>query len=260
MARIWSPKSRPDDSQRKYMNRPTAAHDAWLSPEEWATLARPDIKVDPRDPVVLFFDGSKSRDATALVGCRVEDGHVFTLGVWEPDIRDPESTVDVADVDRVVELTFKNHQVVAFFSDVREWESFALTEWPRRYGERLDFWAAPSGRPPQVIAWDMRGHSYEFAKATEATHAEVVESFEAVKAGRDPMFTHDGHPATGRHMSNARRRPYRDAVAIGKETPDSSKKIDAAVCVVGARMVRRLALAGVSKRAGRKSGKVWGAM
>ena len=48
-------------------------------------------------------------------------------------------------------------------------------------------------------------------------------------------------------MANARRRPYRDAVAIGKESPDSPRKIDAAVCVIGARMVRRIAL-GSGKR------------
>jgi phage terminase large subunit-like protein len=182
--------------------------------------------------VVLFFDGSKSRDATALIGCTVNAGHVFTLGVWEPDPNDDNSTVDQADVDLTVMQAFENLHVVAFFADVREWEQFTLTAWPQQYKDKLKVWAAPQARPPQPIAWDMRGHSYEFAKATEAC-------LEEIEGG---AFTHDGNSAVARHMANARRRPYRDAVAIGKESPASPRKIDAAVCVIGARMVRRIVL------------------
>lgn len=232
MERIWSPTSRPDDAKRKYLNLPTAAADAWVELEEWQQLADPDVEVDPSEPVALFFDGSKSRDATALVGCTIDSGHVFTVKVWEPDPTDPDETVDQADVDLTVMQTMDAFNVVAFFADVREWEQFTLTTWPQRYSDILKVWAAPSARPPQPVAWDMRGHSYEFAKATEATHAEIVEQ----------AFTHDGHPATTRHVGNCRRRPYRDAVAVGKESPDSPRKIDAAVCVIGARMARRMVL------------------
>ncbi len=230
--RIWSPNSRPDDSKRKYLNWPVAAQDSWVAPEEWNRLADPTVTVADGERVVLFFDGSKSRDATALVGCTLESGHVFTLGVWEPDPNDPNDTVDASDVDRVVAQTFDRYDVVAFFADVKEWESFALTEWPQRHRDGLKVWAAPQGRPPQPVAWDMRGHAYEFAKATEALHEEIAEG----------AFTHDGDSRVARHVANARRRPYRDARAIGKESPDSPRKIDAAVCVIGARMVRRIAL------------------
>jgi hypothetical protein len=231
--RVWSPKSKPSESKRKYLNWPSAAEDAWVLVEQWKALEDQSIEIGPTDRVVLFFDGSKSRDATALIGCRVDDGYVFTLGVWEPDPQDPDETVDVADVDRVVEKTFELFNVVAFFADVREWESFALTEWPRRYQDRLVVHAVPQGRPPQSIAWDMRGHSYEFAKACEAVEAEIA----------DGAFRHDGDSRVARHVGNARRRPHRDAVGIGKETKDSPRKIDAAVCVIGARMVRRMVLA-----------------
>lgn len=242
MERIWSPRSRPDDSRRKYLNQPTAATDAWITLQDWSKLADRTVTVDADDPVVLFFDGSKSRDGTALVGCRLDDGHVFTLGVWEPDPNDPDVEVDVGEVDLVVQQAMDEHRVVAFFADVREWESFALTEWPNRYRDRLKVWAQPSSRPPHPIAWDMRGKAYEFAKATEACHADIM----------DGSFTHDGHPAVARHMVNARRRPYRDAIAIRKETPSSPKKIDAAVCVIGARMVRRYVL-GTGKRFGKRA-------
>lgn len=239
MERIWSPRSHPDDSKRKYLNWPTAAQDAWLSLEEWTRLAAPEVVVDPDEPVVLFFDGSKSKDATALLGCTLETGHVFTLGVWEPDPNDPDDTVDAGLVDLAVMKTFENHCVVAFFADVREWEQFALTEWPQRYRDRIKVWASPKSRPPQPIAWDMRGHTYEFAKAAEACYEEI----------QSQAFTHDGHSAVTRHMANARRRPYKDAVSIGKESPHSPRKIDAAVCIIGVRMVRRLVL-GTGRRFG----------
>lgn len=244
MERIWSPKSQPSESKRKYLNWPSAAEDAWVEPEAWKQLANLDVVMHRGDEVALFFDGSKSRDATALVGCRISDGHVFTLGVWEPDPNNDEETVDVADVDRVVSLAFDRYRVAGFFSDVREWESFALTEWPRRYATDLTIHAVPQGRPTHPIAWDMRGHSYEFAKACEAVEAEII----------DRSFTHDGNSALTRHVINARRRPHRDAVGIGKESKDSPRKIDAAVCMIGARMVRRLVLANPKTR---RSGVVW---
>jgi hypothetical protein len=205
--------------------------------QDWTQLADESVKVDPEEPVVLFFDGSKSKDATALMGCTMDAGHVFTLGTWEPDPNDDDSTVDQGDVDLTVMKAFENLHVVAFFADVREWEQFTLTTWPQRYKDRMKVWAAPQARPPQPIAWDMRGHAYDFAKATEACLEEIMAQ----------SFTHDGNSAVARHMANARRRPYRDAVAIGKESPDSPRKIDAAVCVIGARMVRRIAL-GSGKR------------
>lgn len=230
--RIWSPKSKPSESKRKYLNWPSAAEDAWTTLDAWNRLTDATKVVLPTEPIVAFFDGSKSRDATAIVGCRVSDGHVFLIGVWEPDPQDPDETVNVADVDRVVRLMFEHYRVVAFFADVREWESFALTEWPERHASDLKIHSLPNGRPPQSIAWDMRGHSYEFAKACEAVEAEI----------QDGSFTHDGNSSLARHVANARRRPIKDAVGIGKESKDSPNKIDAAVCMIGARMVRRLIL------------------
>jgi hypothetical protein len=254
--RIWSPKAKPDESKRKYLNWPTVTEDAWVTPQEWSNCLHPEIRaalerqeappriVEDEAEVVLFFDGSKSRDATALIGCDVETGHVFTLAVWEPDPNDDDETVDVADVDRHVSKAFDRYEVLAFFGDVKEWESYVYTEWPQCYQDDLLIWAVPNGKPPRPIAWDMRSHSTEFAKAAEACQADIEEG----------EFTHDGHPAVARHVGNARRRPHKDYVSIGKESKDSPLKIDAAVCVIGARMVRQIVL-GSGKRRKKRSGK-----
>jgi len=107
------------------------------------------------------------------------------------------------------------------------------TTWPELYGDRLVLQANPSGRNAGPIAWDMRARTKEFTLAAETCHNEILER----------QFTHCGSSATARHVANARRRPNRYGVSVGKESPRSPLKIDAAVCVIGARMVRRLLLA-----------------
>ena len=234
--RIWDPRTKPDVARRFYLNQPTAPVNAWLTPQEWGALADPAVAVADGDEVVLFFDGSKSNDATALVGCRLSDGHVFTLGVWEPE---QGANVPVTEVDATVDRAFDRYTVRGFFADVREWEDHVKTSWPERYGPQLTIWAeARSTKDPQPIAWDMRGKTWDFTKAVELCEAEVL-------AGQ---FTHDGDSRVARHVANARRRGNRYGYAIAKESPKSAKKIDAAVCVVGARMVRRLVLAELARK------------
>lgn len=230
--RIWDPRTLPDVSRRFYLNQPTAAEDAWTTPMAWKALES-DRKVADGEDVVLFFDGSKSRDATGIVGCCMSDGHVFTVGCWEPSPRDPDDQVPVTEVDAAIARAFERWSVMAFFADVAEWEGFTKVTWPTAYGDKLLVDAVPTGRDPQPIAWDMRSHGYEFTVACELTADEIIER----------SFTHDGDPALARHVANARRRPGRHGTSIGKESKDSPRKIDLAVCMIGARMTRRVVLA-----------------
>jgi hypothetical protein len=234
------------------LNQIAPAEDAWVAPQEWAACSDPTVVVPDGAEVVLFFDGSKSNDATALVGCVVDSGHVFDAGVWEPDPNDPDDQVPVHEVNAAVARAFERWKPVAFFADVREWESFVHTTWPEAYGDRLVVMANPGGRNAGPIAWDMRSRVRDFTLAAEACHSEIVER----------QFTHDGSSPLARHVANARRRPNRYGVSIGKESPRSPLKVDAAVCVIGARMVRRIVLASPewAKRTVRKtrSGRVYG--
>lgn len=246
--RIWDPRSSSDASKRKYLNWPTAAVDAWLTQQEWSKLAAPARVVDLDEEIVMFFDGSKSRDATGLVGCCVSDGHVFTIGAWEPDTsHDTRSVVPVSAVDATVARAFREYKPVAFFADVQEWEGFVKVTWPEAYADRLEMHATPTGKDPHAIAWDMRTKTYDFTMAVELTETEI----------KSEQFTHDGDARMARHVVNARRRPNRWGTSIGKESPDSPRKVDLAVCAVGARMVRRLLIAHRAKTKTR-SGRVWG--
>jgi hypothetical protein len=151
-----------------------------------------------------------------------------------------------------VARAFDRWKVVAFFADVKEWEGFTKVTWPAAYADRLLVHAVPSGRDPQPIAWDMRSHGYDFTIACELTADEIIEQ----------AFTHDGDPMLARHVMNARSRPGRYGTSIGKESKDSPKKIDLAVCMIGARMVRRQVLASKEwqryKRRGDGKGRVFG--
>lgn len=225
---VWSPSNPVSVSRRFYLNQPTVSESAWVEPGVWAALADPGRKLRKGEEVVLFFDGSKSGDNTALVGCCMSDGFVFTVDVWEPE--EDTGVVDVDDVVSAVDWVRAQFDVVGFFSDVREWESFAKLQWPRDFEESIVVPAQDHGKAASLVAWDMRSHGLEFATAAEMCRAEI----------EDGLFRHDGNFVTARHIANCRMAEQRGHITVKKESPKSSKKIDAAVCVIGARMVYRM--------------------
>jgi len=232
--RIWDPRSSPDDSRRKYLNRPTVSAEAWTTPDAWALCTDAARVIADEDPIVLFFDGSKSDDSTALLGCDMDSGHVFVIEAWERPLgKDGEGwLVDRVDVDRVVRRTFELHpNVVAFFADVKEFESY-VDAWGQEFGDRLLI-DAVGGKESHPVAWDMRGHVREFTAAAERMHVDIA----------NRSVTHDGDWRLARHAGNAIRSPNRWGVSVSKESRESPRKIDLMVCAIGARMVRRLVLA-----------------
>jgi hypothetical protein len=55
------------------------------------------------------FDGSKTDDHCALIGCRVSDGYVFTLGVWDPAEHGGEAPREL--IDGAVRAAFERYTV-----------------------------------------------------------------------------------------------------------------------------------------------------
>jgi hypothetical protein len=243
--RIWDLRTKPADARKFYLNQPTAPTNAWLREGAWGAIADPMV-VPPGTEIALFFDGSKSGDATALMAAVIESGDVFTVDVWEPE--DGEN-VPVREVDVALARAFDLWRPLGFFADVREWEDHVKTTWPDLYADRLIVWAeSKATKDPQPIAWDMRGKSWDFTKAVELCEAEIL-------AGG---FRHDGDSRVARHVANARRRGNRYGYTLAKESPKSAKKIDAAICVVGVRMVRRLVLAELARGRPKRPARVVG--
>lgn len=222
---IWKPNYPQSRSWRFFLNRPVASEDSWCPTSVFMECHDPDRVVKQGEDVVLFFDGSKSNDHTALVGCCLSDGFVFTLGVWEPD--EATGVIDADVVDRAVLAARDTYNVVAFWADVREWESFVKNKWRDDFVDSLLVWAVPHGKLPEPIAWDMRSKGYQFAQATEQCLDEIV----------NHRFAHDGHWELVKHVGNCRVKEYRGLWSVKKESPKSRNKIDAAVCMIGARML-----------------------
>lgn len=269
LAEVYDPDTPPEEARRFYLNQIVAAADSWVAPPEWAKnrsadlaplkFGTPGSKRERGDLVTLGFDGSLTDDSTALVACRVDDGAVFLLAIWER----PEGPkgqgweVPKDQVRGAVDHAFATLDVVAFFSDVAYWET-DIDAWRDEYAERLLVKATTR----HAVGFDMRGHQMETTRSVEACHRAITDgelpwTSHALIAGSAPEAKAD--EILTRHVLNARRRPNRWGVSFGKETRESPKKVDALASLVLARMARSRVLAdgGLKKRrkpAGRVAG------
>jgi len=243
---VWDLSTPPEDARRFYLNTIAGASDQWLTEPEWAGCADVARVVADRDVITLGFDGSRSRargvtDATALIGCRVSDGHLFEVDVWEqpsgPAGRD--WVVPVTLVDAAVHEAFRRWTVVGFFADPAKWETH-IAGWEAKFARQLKVKAT---REHPIQWWMTGGRATLIVRALEQFHDAVV----------DGELTHDGGFALTRHVLHARRRPGRSGIQIAKEHPDSPRKIDAAVAAVLAWQARLAAIAagvGQARRSG----------
>lgn len=223
-----------------FLNQVTHASDSWLSRPELTAVVNSEIVVGPDDPIVVGFDGSRGRargvaDATALIGCRVSDGHMFVLDVWEQPRNAGDWDVPVADVDARVREVFADYTVVGFYADPNGWTS-QISEWEAAFGSRLKVKAR---REAPMSYWP-KGKDSNVPRLLDELHDAVV--------NRDCSL--DGSTVLIRHMLNARRRKARSGYLIYKAYPDSPDKIDAAYAAV---MAWKARLDAVSSGAGSKS-------
>ena len=234
IAEYWDPDTDPQDARRYYLNQITHASDSWLSQPEVAAIAKPELVIADRDTVVLGFDGSRKRsdsvtDATALIGCRVHDGHFFEVGVWEqPTGPDGEAwEVPVLEVEAALHQAFDKYNVVGLYGDPARWESY-LAQWEAKYSSRLKVKAS---RDHPMHWWMNRPTAV--VNAVGQLHTAIIQQ----------ECSYTGESALTRHLLNARRRSSRAGIQIAKAHPDSDKKIDAAYAAVLAWQARLAAIA-----------------
>jgi len=242
VASILDPRNPPSRSRRFWYNQITATEDAWVTPQEWDALAL-DLLVPDRELITLGFDGSTTDDHSALIGCVVDSGHLFELGVWVPP---KDGEVDRVAIDGTVRQTFDRFDVVGFYSDLHPWESY-VDQWAEEFGPDL----LAKASPRHAVAWDMRGRSKEAAAGVESLHAAIV----------DGTVSHCGSERMRQHFHNARRAPNRWGVTVRKEHRESSRKIDSVPAAMLARLARQdyLALPESRRRRKRTGGWAWGA-
>jgi hypothetical protein len=285
VASILDRKNPPSRSRRFWFNQIDAAEDAWIDPAAIALAESPLARQErergatdwsqalvlPGEEVVLFFDGSKSEDSTGIVGCRLSDGYVFTVGVWQKPHGDrgkgwlaPREAID-----RRFRDAMERFNVVAAWADPshakddeddsRYWDGI-IDGWHRDFKDKLSLWATKTGDAQHSIMWDMTSpqRTAQFVAAAER-FVEEMENLNDVEQF-DPLFQHDGHPALVNHLRNAKEHPSKWGTSLMKETRESAKKIDLAVCAVGARMLRRIYLNRDPDQPEKpKDNRIWGA-
>lgn len=263
---VLDPRTSPGDSIRYYLNGLAAAEDAWVDPRRFDVLADAQLVLADGDQIALFLDCSKSEDATGLVGCRISDGAVFQLGVWQRPHGDrgkgwlaPRDEVDARC--RWVLETYRVQWFGIDPSPARDdadeslyWKTM-IDGLHRDYRSKLRLWATP-GQQGHSVLFDMRlserggrERNKQFTEQAMLTAQEVDEW--------DGSFRHDGSAALRMHVHNAKRRPNQWGYSLGKASRDSSNLVDLAVCMVGARLGRVIALNSGKLRSGSVSkGKV----
>jgi phage terminase large subunit-like protein len=178
--------------------------DAWLPAGAWASRAaggRP----EPGTRVVLGFDGSYRRDATALIGCTL-DGHLFAIKVWERPADAPDDwSVPRHQVDAKLAEAMETYDVVELACDPPGWHR-EIDEWDKLYDS-------------VVLVFETNQPS-KMAPACDGFRSAVL----------DGGLTHDGDPTLARHLANAVIRESSSGTVLAK--PDPTRKIDAAVAAV----------------------------
>lgn len=245
---MWDADADEIESRADFLNQITQASDAWISHVDWSARTYdvqepPTPPIRPGEHITLGFDGSRGRakgkpDATALIGCRVSDGHVFQLGVWEAG----ENRNDWADweppipaIEALLKDTFQKYKVIAFYADPgRDWRSHINT-WEARWAAKVPIKAS---RNHPFEWWMTGGRATAVEKAVEGAESAIVLG----------DMTHDGANDLTRHVLHARRRMSNGRLGLGKDGASSPRKIDAAISMVLAMEARREA---VSKGYGR---------
>lgn len=87
---IWSEITDPATpeavARRFYFNQRVSPPSGWLNNNEWMACYDPKIKLSNGDDIALGFKGAISKGTAALVACRLQDGALFKLGWWEPEL------------------------------------------------------------------------------------------------------------------------------------------------------------------------------
>lgn len=263
---VLDPRTSVADTIRFYGNGLAAREDAWVDPRRFDELARPDLIVHDGEQIALFLDCSKSSDATGIVACRLDDGHIFTVGMWQRPHgeRGKGWLAPREEVDATVRGVFGRYKVCWFGVDpspARDDTDESLywmrliDAWHRDFRGEVLVWATPGDQTGNAVLFDMRN----LQRVRQFTEA----AMQTVKDIEDGVLSHDGDAALRMHVHNARRRTNQWGESLGKVTRDSSNLVDLAVCMVGARMGRRVvlnsgALEKAAQQTGKRSGRVVG--
>jgi hypothetical protein len=198
---------------RAWLNRPERSAERAFDGARWKQLTVPRIPGCTHRLVTLGFDGSRTRDATAVVATCVACGFQWPVGIWYPELTTGE--VDAAKVEIALDDVFRTREVWRLYADPPYWESY-VAAWATRWGE------------DRVVEW----YTWRPRPMGAACRAYA----NAISAGD---LWHDDDAQLAEHVGNCYRR-MANAVddqgvrlwTIQKERSDSVHKIDGAAAAI----------------------------
>jgi hypothetical protein len=229
------------EAYRYWLNRPRAAAEQWLSPEQIKAVFDESLEVEPGSMIAAGFDGSENDDHTGLIGC-TEAGDSFAIGLWTPGKDDDLGWR--AEVDAAVDWMFETFQVVRFYGDPPWWQD-ELGRWAAEYSD-------PTRKSTLPVAEFWTNVESKMAVASGALRTAIRQK--ACRVNPRPLRTEPqtrkGRPLLQWHFENAKTRKVRikledraeEAHVIRKDRPGSPRKIDGAVASILARRARDDAL------------------
>jgi len=195
-----------ETAARYFLNRPLSSKNAWIPKHIHERQTRDEV-VEPGTAIAVGFDGSLNDDSTVLRGCRMSDGFLFRLGVWErPSGHEgigwevPRNEV----LDRIREV-YADFVVARGYFDPHEWRSDVETLSDELGDERVVPWATS-----RFVA--------------------MGDALDRLNTGlRVGETWHDADPVAAEHYGNAYVYMKSGRRLVRKETPNSSRKIDTVV-------------------------------
>jgi len=192
-----------NEFRTKRCNQWVATQQAWFETGLWDSLADHRPVPDGAD-VVLAFDGSFSGDSTGLTVHDVSDLHIDVVACWEKPHDVEGWRVNPDEVETVIRAAFTRWRVRHCVYDPRIWQQLF---------ERLAAEGYPVEAMPQGLAMIQAAQRF-------------------YDAAKDHKLTHSGHPALARHVGNAVIKATPQGWRVQKETANSPRKIDLAICGV----------------------------
>lgn len=207
LAQTWNDPQKSEASFRRYwLNQPVSTTGSWLPFGAWGNV-KLDRKVPDGVDVILALDGSFNGDTTGVVIVECgETPHIDVLAAWErPANASPEWRVPVADVEETIRAACLQYRVLEVAADPYRWQ---------RSLEAL--------RDDGVPVEEFHQSSQRMTPATKDFYAAVV----------DRTVTQSGDPMLARHIGNAVLKEDSRGTRIVKESQQSVRRIDLAVCAV----------------------------
>lgn len=226
-------KGDPGQAERFFGNRIVAGASKAFDIAIYKKLDRSGFILEPGRTVAAGFDGSLSDDHTGLVVTDVETMHQVVAGWWKRPDEEADNDawrVPIEELDEAVEFVFSTWNVWRLYGD------------PPRYRDDMNRWAGRYGSE-RVVEWWTSDR-----KKTALALREYKSNMRPGALSHGPLRTSDApatdidlerHAALIEHVGNSVKRltNMRDEDdearpflwLIGKESPQSKKKIDLAM-------------------------------